>query len=274
MDGSVNLTKFENDLCTIEETYHMFQIIQVPAMTDFLFSFNYCIPPFVFAQSGLAFGEVTSFSFFILEAEIISENIFKDLDGEVLFSSLQKLVFEVLDFKDLFLPSGFFGSENFPSLNETSLSANWNNIDKNVFLGSEDQITSLRLGLGKGNAIVFLEQGVFQLVNVEILNLNRVGINSVPTFISKLESLKIISLAFNTIEEIKVEDFCTSEFESNISTIDLRFTTVKGFQDDAFVNCINLERLYVARSGEKETFEEFKERTGACIQDGCEVIFT
>eukprot|EP00924_Labyrinthula_sp_SR-Ha-C_P008461 snap_masked-scaffold_32-processed-gene-0.9-mRNA-1 protein AED:1.00 eAED:1.00 QI:0/-1/0/0/-1/1/1/0/385 len=219
LDGSVDLTLYKNNFCTVPQKYQAFENL-IRSHKSYHDTFDplpiSCLPPFFFEDVEISFKKETSISFFPVNLNKMSPNAFKSRNGSSLFPLVTSFSLTSSFFR---FHAGILGKESFPNLQSIRISGSLpNKFSPQMFLGNENQLTSLQISLAEVNNEEFFKVVVSQLVNLQEISISSSFLNEIPSIISSLSELKMLQLFSVKIYVIGEHSICAEDGSSKLES--------------------------------------------------------
>eukprot|EP00924_Labyrinthula_sp_SR-Ha-C_P009924 snap_masked-scaffold_21-processed-gene-3.22-mRNA-1 protein AED:1.00 eAED:1.00 QI:0/0/0/0/1/1/2/0/233 len=151
LSGETGLPLYENEICTVQDTYQAFLEIFLYGETNYFPLPFTCIPPYLLELTGLNFTLAKSISFQIEYAVIFSAEAFLSQNGETVFPNVEEIF--VTEITAPVLENSFFGSKNFPRLSRVLLAEVYvPSFPVDLFDGNEENIIGFAMGVNSIHA--------------------------------------------------------------------------------------------------------------------------
>eukprot|EP00924_Labyrinthula_sp_SR-Ha-C_P008462 snap_masked-scaffold_32-processed-gene-0.11-mRNA-1 protein AED:1.00 eAED:1.00 QI:0/0/0/0/1/1/2/0/354 len=246
LDGSVDLTPFENDYCSVAQSYQARE-----GILDHFLRYNPFLVPWT---------------------DKVSEGVFRSRNGTTLFSSVEMI--QVTLFKPIVLNWGNFDSETFPILREIQFNAvEIEEISFQDYNVSESVVTDISVVWSTIIGNMFFQQGILKLASLERLRIHTTEIKIIPSLVTSQSPLMYFTLDGTETELIPADSLCPLDGTSPLKEFTLRGSPHAIFEDGVFLNCKNLIAITLDVPLFNETEDDFITRTGACVNENCVLVF-
>eukprot|EP00924_Labyrinthula_sp_SR-Ha-C_P009919 snap_masked-scaffold_21-processed-gene-3.25-mRNA-1 protein AED:1.00 eAED:1.00 QI:0/-1/0/0/-1/1/1/0/660 len=272
LSGEPDLSLYENNVCTTIDTYQAVLETLEREFDNYFSLPSTCIPPHFFELLGVNYTSASSISLRWENAEIVAEDTFLTKAGHPVFPNVERIY--VSAGTEVVYQNSFLGSKNFPKLNTIHLRNTWfETLPNDVFVGNEQNIERFGLSYGSLDIDNLFEIQLPKLTSLKIIDVYRNDFSHVPDLDRLTVGLTNLWLSHNSITTVFADDFCSGIHAPSLNLISLGGNPIEFVEDDAFRNCTNLTDLRLYDHLLNETEEEFKERTGFCQANNCQLYY-
>eukprot|EP00924_Labyrinthula_sp_SR-Ha-C_P002765 snap_masked-scaffold_13-processed-gene-6.24-mRNA-1 protein AED:1.00 eAED:1.00 QI:0/0/0/0/1/1/2/0/306 len=209
LDGTIDLSSYENELCSIGETMQtVLDINDGPAFyRDTHFFLTRCVSPNIFSLSTREFSFMEKLILDIENVEYLSEKIFVTKEDETIFLSIKYL--QIFDGNNLNLTEGLLGNISFSKLESLYFwNTHFRSVHSDALSGNEKNLIFFFMLRGTtGNLSVFWEKIIPKFHSKEMLTLSSSGLTRVPEGIPTFVNLSVVLLTENEIDLIETHKF-------------------------------------------------------------------